>query len=156
MLSLLHNVAIPTLQCCYPYFTMLLSLFSNLSQSKCLCLSVCTFVLYNVSFPTQESFFPYCLIFPCSTIFPYSTIFLSQLSNLSLLYNISFPTLQSFFSNSIISLHLNVYILCLSVRTFVSERLIRSGPKFVWDLTWPQRRFLSWKLKNGISLIPIA
>ena len=45
------------------------------------------------------------------------------------------------------NLYLSIYIRCLSVCLFfciqwTSKRLNRSGPNFVWDLTWPQGKFI--------------
>ena len=50
-------------------------------------------------------------------------------------------------------IYIYVYILCLSFCPFVSnKRLNRSGPNFVWDLTWPQGRFID--AKNYKKLFP--
>ena len=41
--------------------------------------------------------------------------------------------------------HLHINLACLSVRLYPInvKRLKRSGPNFVWDLTWPQGRFMN-------------
>ena len=53
------------------------------------------------------------------------------------------PKLQVW-KNWIICRHLYIYLACLFVCIqLISKRLNRSGPNFVWDLTWPQGRFMN-------------
>ena len=51
----------------------------------------------------------------------------------------------------IISFSHHIYLLCLGVCLFVcikktSKRLNQTGPNFLWDLTWPGRRYMNNKI----------